>query len=451
MTKLFFFWVLLLFSGASALSQSVIESLALKQDWPGVQSYVRAEQTSETTVEDRMLLSHALLAANDVNSAFCGFSAASTAVDLDAWELWTSALERKASDLTSAHYLHGDALARLGRYDAAIAEFDRSLSIDSKSVLARNARGVAFVAAGRYKEAFVDFADVSLAVPEFADAFINRGYLYVLQSGSAASQLKTFNQALAIRSDSTFALIGAGHAVSASGWLFAGVDEVDLALRSCPALDSLLLADRQTLLAWVKSRGERSVAGNAADPDTELKSELGKFYLHPTERGVVSAYHAAQNAAARGDTHAMSEFHAAMNGYLNSPGDPRAKAEVSAGLRDLKGQNQSRILALESQPDSRQMTTGLHATGVGLIPGKGVVKAGVDRVITETKDLQAARTHQIEQAKSEQSFLHSFHDDSGGAETFQLGQARMDLGDAPKPWHNTLMYPLSQHPSKGGK
>src|ERR1700728_4323967 len=67
-------WLLFASVIARALSTGAVEPLVVRGDWPAVTAAIRADPASMAAIANRLLLAHSSLAANDVNSAFCGFS-----------------------------------------------------------------------------------------------------------------------------------------------------------------------------------------------------------------------------------------------------------------------------------------------------------------------------------------------------------------------------------------
>jgi tetratricopeptide (TPR) repeat protein len=65
----------------------------------------------------------ALLASNRNNESLACFAQAQAPGNLRKWDHYTARLARSYPEIASAHYVRGDALARLGRWDRAIEEF----------------------------------------------------------------------------------------------------------------------------------------------------------------------------------------------------------------------------------------------------------------------------------------------------------------------------------------
>lgn len=393
--------LIVFFAIAGSASQNDVEPLVLNGDWRNIAAAVKAEPASEARVQHRLLLAHASLAASDVNSAFCGFAAVSSTADLNAWEQWTSALVRKSAASSTARYLHGDALARLQQFEAAIAEFNRALELDPHSSLAKNARGVVFVSTGRFDEALIDFSDVSAADPAFADAFINRGYLYIQRSGSAASQMKAFEAALQIRPDATLAIIGEGRATSATGRLIAGVDEVDQALHSCSTLDTLVVADRSKLFTWVNAELALLKPANPEKAGMTLDSALREIDLKRTPESVRQAFEVAQQSS---DPRASEKLRFTLQSIMNSP-DRRLRTSVQQGLDQERAINEQRVLSVSARPDQLRKeitTTTTNDAFLGLQLRAGGIKAGASSGLTDTVRTRISTQSDLSSIKASQ-------------------------------------------------
>ncbi len=161
---------------------------------------------------------------------------------LENWLDWTRnlAAHDEYSKWTISHYLYGDALARSGELESAKKEFNRALEIDSKNILALNARGVVnwlLYEASKADEnhdydiqAADDFIGASEINPNFADAFANRGIINLRAQGDLSQAGRYFGEAREI--DPTYWLAANGQAVvyGASGeyWKFLRMlDEIE--------------------------------------------------------------------------------------------------------------------------------------------------------------------------------------------------------------------------------
>ena len=63
----------------------------------------------------------------------------------------------------------------LGRYEEAIADYDKAIGLDPKYAPAYNNRGNAYYDLGQYEEAIADYDRAIALNPEYADAYTNKG------------------------------------------------------------------------------------------------------------------------------------------------------------------------------------------------------------------------------------------------------------------------------------
>src|SRR5439155_18278849 len=119
-----------------------------------------------------LLRGHGLLTLNENNDSLCAFSGLIGQDDVAMWETWTRSFSSRHSENPVSHYLHGDALARQGNWDAAISESNRALALDPNHALSLNARGVVQTIRGQYDVALLAARGSSLefeiAVSEYS-------------------------------------------------------------------------------------------------------------------------------------------------------------------------------------------------------------------------------------------------------------------------------------------
>jgi tetratricopeptide (TPR) repeat protein len=88
----------------------------------------------------------------------------------------------------AAHRRHGDALRQLGRFEEALASFERSLELDPEDVEGHFGRGVALQFLGRLEEALAAYERALGIAPALAEAHYN--------CGIALQELRRFERAL---------------------------------------------------------------------------------------------------------------------------------------------------------------------------------------------------------------------------------------------------------------
>jgi tetratricopeptide (TPR) repeat protein len=158
------------------------------------------------------LLGHAYLVVNRNNESVCEFLVAGSEEGRERWSRWTEQFEHTHPTRAIAQYLRGDALARLDRWDEALAHFDRALQINPAHPLALNGKGVVLAARGEWDHATLTFDAAAQAAPQFADAYASRGTLYVKRRQAPNGAIKWFDLALQRSPQFSLALNGRGSA-----------------------------------------------------------------------------------------------------------------------------------------------------------------------------------------------------------------------------------------------
>lgn len=134
-----------------------------------------------------------------------------------------------------AHYNRGNALNALGRFDEAVACFERAVAIRPDLAEAHCNRGNALSRLSRWQEAVAAY-DAALALrPALVEALNNRGDA-LMRLGREAEALAGFDAALAIKPDHVAALNNRGNALRRQGRLQEALAAYDGALKLRPDL-----------------------------------------------------------------------------------------------------------------------------------------------------------------------------------------------------------------------
>jgi tetratricopeptide (TPR) repeat protein len=195
---------------AQTIDGSVVQAL-LTQDWKTVANQVDVSPASAPVT--RLLKGHAYLALNRNNEAIGQFRSLATENERQAWDTWSQWFLRAHSDVAMAHYLRGDALARQGKREEALASFSQAVKLDPQNPLFLNARAVTYAAQKQFDPALLDMEDAVRQKGQLADVFASRGIVSLESLHSqegAKSALADFNQALDISPDYGPALVGRG-------------------------------------------------------------------------------------------------------------------------------------------------------------------------------------------------------------------------------------------------
>ena len=118
---------------------------------------------------------------------------------LESLELIGAAVTSNPRD-PEAQSNYGNVLKMLGRFEAAVASYDRALSIKPHYPEVLNNRGIVLADMKRFSEA-LDSYDKALALnPGYAEALFNRG-LALWHTGRMADALESYDKALVVRPD----------------------------------------------------------------------------------------------------------------------------------------------------------------------------------------------------------------------------------------------------------
>jgi tetratricopeptide (TPR) repeat protein len=122
----------------------------LQENWSRVGEIATQWKTSDTrTATADWLLGYASLARGDYSRATEGFSRLDSHVKVSELEAFAAGLIKENPQSAVAFMLHGDALARLRKYDEALTLLNNASSLDPRSALILNTRGVVKVLANR--------------------------------------------------------------------------------------------------------------------------------------------------------------------------------------------------------------------------------------------------------------------------------------------------------------
>ncbi len=199
----------------TSISPAVANAL-LAEDWKLVAELL-TDDTCKASPVARLIKGHACLALNRNNESLCLFLSASSEADLRVWEAWTASFAAGQARSANAQYLAADALARLMKWDGALAGFKQALAVEPKHALALIGRGAALAATGEWDSALLNFEDAAAARPGLADAHASLGTMWVQRRTGARGALEAFDRALVLSPDFALALNGRGCARIALG------------------------------------------------------------------------------------------------------------------------------------------------------------------------------------------------------------------------------------------
>lgn len=167
------------FCEPSSIVDPDIENALLVQDWRAAKDKCGPIENMAARPVLAGIKGHACLMLNQNNESLALFLSMATRSDLESWRDWTDGFAQKNAWSCVAHYLKGDALARLEEFDAAIRAFKESMRLaeeqHSQSHSALNALGVVYCATKQWDMAESCFKKVIAFDQNFADAYANLG------------------------------------------------------------------------------------------------------------------------------------------------------------------------------------------------------------------------------------------------------------------------------------
>lgn len=134
--------------------------------------------------------------------------------------------------------------------------------------------------------------------------------------------------------------------------------------------------------------------------------------------------------------------------------DKKAAETIGRGINEQKIKNETLrgdLLKQGSRTVSSEADLSLKCKANGVDIGGGV-KAGATGDLKKYTDEQLKILGKTESFRQDlNSSLRSGKADSGGAETLLIGLAIVERGDAPRIYHNTLLYPTPARDKGGAK
>jgi predicted O-linked N-acetylglucosamine transferase (SPINDLY family) len=131
---------------------------------------------------------------------------------LGRWEAALADYDRAVAlrpDWAAAFCNRGSVLVRLGRWGEALESLDRALELDQADALAHYNRGSALKELNRIEEALASVERAIALEPRFAEAFINRGNL-LRELGRRQEALASYDRAIELGANYAAAFIGRG-------------------------------------------------------------------------------------------------------------------------------------------------------------------------------------------------------------------------------------------------
>ncbi|MCK5124811.1 MAG: tetratricopeptide repeat protein [candidate division Zixibacteria bacterium] len=180
-----------------------VQSILLQGRWEKIYASIKSDSIRVDDPVSRMLIGHACLATMRNYGASKMFTTLESKEDISAWLNFTGNLAEKNPDNDIAVYLKADGLLRTGKYDEAIAGFDKAIELNKMLTIAYYQRGNIYELANKnLSNAIADYKNVLQINPRFARAYLNLGNVFH-EKGNLQTALDYYAEA--IKADSQFA------------------------------------------------------------------------------------------------------------------------------------------------------------------------------------------------------------------------------------------------------
>jgi len=270
------FLVLLSCSCREATRKPSLETDLLNGNWEEV---IKRLQQNEANARDplaRLIMGHAFLATNKNNESLVLFGSVDAATDLQQWLSHTRDLTEANPKNHIAHYLLGDAYARLGKYAQASTEFSRALEIDDGFAMALVGKGVALASKGEMNNSLLSLTKACSLQPELAEVWAELGVLWIKMAVPEAS-IEASTKALLNNKDFAAAHLAKGVALYGQGKLEDALMETETARVMLPYISNIAERNIELFRASLagKNNGPVAISGNSKQGTTmEVRQSL---------------------------------------------------------------------------------------------------------------------------------------------------------------------------------
>jgi tetratricopeptide (TPR) repeat protein len=270
-----------------------VTGAVLAEDWAKVRDVTKSVTAETPSVELRLIKGHALLALDQNNESSCLFfsittgDSSSVAENLKKWENWTQKLADNNPNSAAAHYLKGDALARLERWDEAILTFNKALELQPNRALYLNGRGLVYAVREQWNEALVDLTKAIALNEDHAGYYASLGAYWMMKQIGARGAEAAFNKALEISPDFVFALYGRGCVRSVRRKDQEAKDDLKHAGERASCIRDFLTSTVTLALTRIEEKEGGTVAhGDSENPSMQLRVILRDVDVSGGRRGV---------------------------------------------------------------------------------------------------------------------------------------------------------------------
>jgi tetratricopeptide (TPR) repeat protein len=215
--------------------------------------------------------------------------AVSTDENIAAWRAWAQDFQARYPQQAVANYLLGDALARSGDVDGAIAAFTAGLQLEPANPLLLNARGTAYAIVGDRQAARQDLLRVADDDRPLMVAQVGAGSLILDRRGGSSDARSWFDSALSSpQPDDALAHYGRALTWVAEGdWAQANAD-LEAALASAPCIAPLVATQLAALQEYMEGGARVAPDGQDADSGFALSRVIQPFLDSPTQQNAAA-------------------------------------------------------------------------------------------------------------------------------------------------------------------
>jgi len=194
--------------------------------------------------------------------------------DRKKWAGWTDRFVKDFPGSTAAHYMRGDALARVGKLDKACKSYGDALKIHENFSLARTRWGIAELLRGRKNEGLrAQNNAVSDGQCKLAACYAALGTYYA-ESPCAEAALECFQAALKLDPNFALAYNGRGCAYYGMGKPHEAYRDFEIAQRLCPAVAPAAAANQGFVRAMVEKKVAEKLAKSHTGTTLRTKSQV---------------------------------------------------------------------------------------------------------------------------------------------------------------------------------
>jgi tetratricopeptide (TPR) repeat protein len=209
--------------------------------------------------------------------------------------LWDDVVRKRPMNPRGYVY-RGAALFNLGRYDAALRDYDRAIEINPRDFDARVNRGVVCERLGRYSDAVAEFTCALTIRPDNVTALVNRGLAFV-KLDRPADACRDFDRAIPLAPDRAESYFGRASAHTAARRYDAAIKDLDRAIALKPEYPE----------AWCNRGVAHAYAGRARDAVADYTRALAQrpAYADALNNRAVSHYDLKEYPQALADVAAL--------------------------------------------------------------------------------------------------------------------------------------------------